>query len=86
MEAIVERCWVNIGLSLAGIAAIGATNLLVSFSLALGLALHARRAHLHHLPTLVGDLVRSALRELPSWMLPVGASATPVKAGHEIAR
>ena len=77
---------VNIGLSLAGIAAIGATNLLVSFSLSLGLALHARRAHLRYLPTLVGDLLRSALRELPSWMLPVGASATPVKAEHEIAR
>ncbi len=62
--------------SLAGIAGIGATNLAVSFSLALGLALHARRARLRDMPTLARDVATSALRELPSWLLPVGASAT----------
>ncbi len=71
---------VNLGLTLAGIAGIGATNLIVSFSLSLGLALHARHEHIRDLPSLARDLLRSAVRELPSWMLPVGASATPVKA------
>ena len=71
---------VNLGLTLAGIAGIGATNLIVSFSLSLGLALHARHEHIRDLPSLARDLLRSAVRELPSWMLPVGASATPAKA------
>jgi site-specific recombinase len=71
---------VNLGLTLAGIAGIGATNLIVSFSLSLGLALHARHEHIRDLPGLARDLLRSAVRELPSWMLPVGASATPAKA------
>lgn len=71
---------VNLGVTLAGIAGIGATNLVVSFSLSLGLALHARHEHIRDLPSLARDLLRSAVRELPSWMLPVGASATPAKA------
>jgi site-specific recombinase len=66
--------------SLLGIAGIGAMNLSVSFSLSLGLALHAKRARLRDLPTLAGDLLRSTLRELPSWLLPVGASAQPLAA------
>jgi len=65
--------------SLLGIAGIGAMNLTVSFSLSLGLALHAKRARLRDLPTLAGDLMRSTLRELPSWILPVGASAQPIE-------
>lgn len=68
---------VDLPLAIAGIVGIGATNLLVSFSLSLGLALHARRARLRDVPTLARDLATSALRELPSWVLPVGASATP---------
>lgn len=68
---------VDLPLSIAGIVGIGATNLLVSFSLSLGLALHARRARLRDVPTLARDLAVSALRELPSWILPVGASAAP---------
>ena len=55
----------------------GATNLTVSFSLSLGLALHARHARLRDMPTLTRDLLRSGLVELPSWILPVGASAAP---------
>jgi site-specific recombinase len=70
---------VHLGRSLAGIAGIGATNLAVSFSLSLGLALHARRARLRDLPTLAGDLLRSSVRELPSWVLPVGASAKAIQ-------
>jgi site-specific recombinase len=66
---------VHLARSVLGIAAIGATNLAVSFSFSLGLALHARRTRLRDLPTLAGDLLQSALRELPSWLLPVGASA-----------
>lgn len=57
--------------SLAGIAGIGAMNLAVSFSLSLGLALHAKRARLRELPTLTRDLLRSLVRELPAWVLPV---------------
>jgi site-specific recombinase len=68
---------VSLGLTLAGIAAIGATNLIVSFALSLGLALHARRARVRDLPMLARDLLRSFVRELPSWMIPVGASAAP---------
>ena len=68
---------VNLAYSLLGIALIGATNLTVSFSLSLGLALHARHARLRDMPTLTRDLLRSGLVELPSWILPVGASAAP---------
>ncbi len=68
---------VDLPLALAGIFGIGATNLVVSFSLSLGLALHARRARPRDVPTLARDLGASAWRELPSWVLPVGASAAP---------
>lgn len=74
---------VNLGVSLIGLALVGATNLSVSFALSLGLALHARHVRLRDMPTLAGDLVRSGLRELPSWILPVGASAAPVPAAEE---
>ncbi len=70
---------VHLARSLLGIAGIGTMNLAVSFSLSLGLALHAKRTRLRYLPTLAGDLMRSTLRELPSWLLPVGASARPIE-------
>lgn len=71
---------VHVVRSLLGIAGIGATNLAVSFSLSLGLALHAKRTRLRDVPTLTRDLVRSLVRELPSWLLPVGASASSAAA------
>lgn len=66
---------VDLGRCIAGLLGIGALNLLVSFSLSLGLALHARRRSLRDVPHLVLDLSKSFFVELPSWILPVGASA-----------
>lgn len=65
----------DVGRVVAGIAGIGLSNLLVSFSLSLGLALHARNRSLRDLPNLALALARSFVLELPSWFLPVGASA-----------
>lgn len=67
----------HLGAALAGIAGIGAANLVVSFGLSLGLALQAKGRRLSDLPGLARDVARSLLRETASWLLPVGRTATP---------
>lgn len=66
---------VALGWSLAGIAAIGATNLVVSFFLSLVLAMRARGRGFRDLPSLGRLLLRALVRDLPGWFLPVGRTA-----------
>jgi site-specific recombinase len=64
----------------AGIVAIGATNLAVSFGISLSFALAARRCSLADVPGLARDLARAWVFELPAWILPVGPSASSSRA------
>jgi site-specific recombinase len=66
---------VHLGTSLLGVAAIGATNLAVSFGVSLALALRARGVRPRQMPGLARDLARAFVREFPAWIVPVGATA-----------
>ncbi len=61
--------------SVAGIASIGVTNLVVSFFLSLVLAMRARGQGFRELPSLAGHLARAFFRDFPGWFLPVGRTA-----------
>jgi site-specific recombinase len=79
-HAIATLGWreVDLAASLAGIASIGAANLVVSFGLSLGLAMSARGARLRALPNLARDLGRSLWRDGLAWVLPVGRTSSPL--------
>jgi site-specific recombinase len=67
----------HLATSVIGIAAIGTTNLAVSFGLSLALALRARGVRLSDMPGLARDLSRRLLSDLPAWLFPIGRTAKP---------
>lgn len=73
----------DLGRLALGIVAIGATNLAVSFGISLAFALAARRCSLGDVPGLARDLGRALVLELPSWILPVGPSASSSRGEHD---
>ena len=75
----------DLGRLVLGLVGVGALNLSVSFSLSLGLALHASGRSLKDLPGLARELAQSLVRELPSWLVPVGRSAQPLACALAIA-